>query len=122
MASNKAFRAGPVAIANAQANILNPATATGGTNAGSSAQYLIIRHMRIVNKTAGPVTFSMWLGATGASAAGTEVIGTALSVPANSAYDWYGQMRLDAADFLVAVASAATSLSFEAEGEVGVSG
>jgi len=103
-------------------NILNPPTASGGVNAGSAAQYIILRHIRIVNKTAGAVTFSLWLGATGANAAGTEVIGQGLSVAANSAYDWYGAMRLDAADFLVGGASAATSLSIQGEGEIGVAG
>jgi hypothetical protein len=123
MAANKVFRLGPVALSNTlTTNILNPATATGGTNAGSSAQYIILRHIRIVNKTAGAVTCSFWLGATGANGAGTEVIGQALSVAANSYVDWYGVLRLDAADFFVGGASAATSLSIEGEGEVGVSG
>ena len=120
---NKAFRFGPVAMSSTlTTNILNPPTAAGGVGAGSSAQYIILKHIRIVNKTAGAVTFSLWLGATGANAAGTEVIGQAYSVPANSAVDWYGSMRLDAADFLVGGAGAATSLSIEGEGEIGVSG
>jgi hypothetical protein len=80
----------------------------------------VLRHIRIVNKTSSAATFSLYLGATGANTAGTEVIGTALSVPANSAYDWYGQLRMDAADFLVGGASANTALTFEAEGEVGL--
>jgi hypothetical protein len=123
MASNKAFRFGPVALsATLTTNILNPPTATGGTNGGSSAQYIILRHIRIVNKTAGAVTFSLYLGATGANAAGTEIIGTALSIAANSAYDWYGLLRLDSADFLVGGASAGTSLTIQGEGEIGVSG
>ena len=121
--NNKAFRFGPVALSNTlTTNILNPPTASGGTNAGSSSQYIILRHIRIVNKTAGAVTFSLYLGATGANTAGTEVIGTALSVAANSAYDWYGYMRIDAADFLVGGASAATSLTIQGEGEIGVAG
>ncbi len=120
---NKAFRVGPVAMsATLTTNILNPPTASGGVNAGSSAQYIILKHIRIVNKTGGAVTFSLWLGATGANAAGTEIIGTGYSIAANSAFDWYGALRLDAADFLVGGASAGTSLSFEAEGEIGVSG
>jgi hypothetical protein len=120
---NKAFRFGPVALsATLTTNILNPPTATGGTNGGSSSQYIILRHIRIVNKTAGAVTFSLYLGATGANAAGTEVIGTALSIAANSAYDWYGYLRLDAADFLVGGASAGTSLTINGEGEIGVCG
>lgn len=123
MASNKTFRFGPIALTNTlTTNLLNPAAATGGVNGGASGQYVILRHIRIVNKTAGAVTFSLWLGATGGNAAGTEVVGQALSVAANAAYDWYGAMRLDVADFLVGGASANTSLSIEGEGEVGVSG
>lgn len=123
MASNKAFNFGPVALSNVlTTNILNPATAAGGVNAGAASQYIILRHIRIVNKTVGAVTFSLWRGATGANVAGTEVVGQGLSVPANSFVDWYGIMRFDAADFLVGGASAATSLSIQGEGEVGVSG
>lgn len=123
MASNKVFRFGPVALTTTlTTNVLNPPTASGGTNAGSSAQYIVLRHIRIVNKTGSAATFSLWLGATGATAAGTEVVGQALSVPANSSYDWYGQLRLDAADFLVGGSGTATALTINGEGEIGVSG
>lgn len=120
---NKAFRFGPVALSNVlTTNILNPPTAAGGTNAGASSNYLLITHMRIVNKTAGAVTASLWIGATGANAAGTEFAFQATSIPANSYVDWYGRLRLDTADFLVGGAGAATSLSIEGEGEIGVAG
>jgi len=123
MAANKIFRFGPIALTNTlTTNLLNPAAASGGVNGGSSSQYIILKHVRIVNKTAGAVTFTLYLGATGANAAGTEVIGTAMSVAANSAFDWYGQLRIDAADFLVGGASANTSLTIQGEGEVGVAG
>lgn len=122
MASNRILRVGPIALTNTlTTNILNPAAAGAGTGYTPTASYIVLRHIRIVNKTSGAVTFSLWLGATGANAAGTEVIGTALSIAANSAYDWYGLLRMDAADFLVGGASAATSLTFEAEGEIGLS-
>lgn len=121
MAQNRIQRFGPVAMsATLTTNILNPAAAGAGTGYTPTASYIILRHIRIVNKTSGAVTFSLYLGATGGNAAGTEVIGTALSVAANSAFDWYGQLRLDAADFLVGGASAGTSLTFQAEGEVGL--
>jgi len=121
MPSNKPFNFGPIALtATPTTNILNPAAASGGVNGGASGQYILLKHVRIVNKTAGAVTFSLWKGATGANAAGTEVIGQAQSVAANSAYDWYGLMRFDVADFLVGAASAITSLSIQGEGEVGV--
>lgn len=122
MPQNKIIRVGPVAMSNTlTTNILNSnVTSLAGPVGFTATQpYLILRHIRIVNKTVGAVTFSLWLGATGANAAGTEVIGTALSIAANSAFDWYGLLRLDAADFLVGGASAATSLTFEAEGEAG---
>lgn len=122
MASNKIFRTGPIALTNTTTtNLVNPATSTGGVNGGGSGNlYIVLRHIRIVNKTAGAVTCSFWLGATGGNVAGTEVIGQGLSVAANSFVDWYGVLRLDTADFLVGGASAATSLSFEGEGEIGV--
>ena len=123
MASNKLFRFGPIALTTTlTTNLLNPATASGGVNAGSSAQYITLKHLRIVNKTARAVNFSLWLGATGGNVAGTEIVGQGLSIAANAAYDWYGLMRLDAADFLVGGASANTALSIMGEGEVGVSG
>jgi hypothetical protein len=123
MASNKTFRFGPVAMsATLTTNILNcNVTSLAGPVGFTMTQpYMIIRHIRVVNKTAGAVTFSLWLGATGGNAAGTEVVGTALSVAANSAYDWYGQMRMDVSDFLVGGASAGTSLTISGEGEIGL--
>jgi hypothetical protein len=60
MANNKAFRFGPIALTTTlTTNILNPAAATGGVNGGSSAQYIVLRHIRFVNKTGGAVTFSL---------------------------------------------------------------
>jgi hypothetical protein len=122
MASNKLLRMGPVALGTTAANIINPPTITGGTGlAGTnSATYLVVRHIRVVNKTGSAATCSFYIGATGASAAGTEFLGTALSVAANSYIDWYGQVRLDTSDYLTGLASAATTLTFEAEGEIGV--
>lgn len=125
MAANKAFRFGPVAMsATLTTNILNCAiTSLAGVIGFTMSQpYLILKHIRIVNKTGGAITFSLWLGATGANAAGTEFIGTAISIAANAAYDWYGLCRMDAADFLVGGASAGTSLTIQGEGEIGVSG
>ena len=68
------------------------------------------------------MNFSLWLGATGGNVAGTEIVGQGLSIAANASYDYYGLMRLDAADFLVGGASANTALSIQGEGEIGVAG
>ena len=121
MAANKLFRFGPLALTTTlTTNLLNPPTATGGVNGGSSSNYIVLKKLTVVNKTAGPVAYSLWLGATGANGAGTEVIAQAKSVAANSRDEVYCSLRLDAADFLVGGASANTSLTIEGEGEVGV--
>lgn len=121
---NKPFRSGPVALTTTlTTNILNPTvTSLAGPIGFTLTQpYLLITHIRIVNKTGSAATFSLWLGATGANTAGTEVIGQGLSVAANTSYDWYGRLRLDAADFLVGGAGTTTALTLEAEGEIGIS-
>lgn len=100
---------GPVALTNT--------LSTNIYNQGSALIYDVITHISIVNKTAGAVTFSLWLGATGGNVAGTEVIGTGRSIPANSSFEWYGRLKMTSTDFLVGGASAATSLTLTAEGD-----
>ena len=123
MASNKTFRFGPIALTtDLTTNLLNPPAASGGVNAGAAPQYIVLRHLRITNKSAAAAAFSMWLGATGANAAGTEVIGQGQEVAKNNSYDWYGQLRIDVSDFLVGGASVAGALTVSGEGEIGVAG
>jgi hypothetical protein len=99
--------AGPAYIANAAANIY---TVTAST-------YDIVRHLHFTNKTGADATFSMYVGATGASAGGTEIFFTK-TVKANDVYDWYGALKLvGGTDFLTAVASAASTITVTVEGE-----
>ncbi len=113
------FTTGPVALTNTYTtNILNPAAAGSGTGYTPTASVITLRHIQIVNKTAGAVTFRLFKGATGANAAGSEVVGYDRSVPANDVIDWYGEMKFTSADFLVGGASAATSLTLIGEGEI----
>ena len=120
---NKQFRFGPVAlITTYTTNILNPPTATGGTNGGSSAMYIILKHIRIINKLTSAATFRLYLGATAGNVVGTEIIGFDVSVPANGYFDWYGSLRLDSTDFLVGGAGTTLALVIQGEGEIGVSG
>ena len=124
MAANRKFRFGPIALtATPTTNVLNPPTASGGVNAGASAQYILLYWLKAFNKTGAPATFSLWLGATGANAAGTEVV-TTKSVPANDSVDIYfpSGLRIDATDFLVGGASALTTITLTGGGEIGVSG
>lgn len=121
MATNRSFRFGPTALtATLTTNILNPAAAGSGTGYTPTASYIILRHIRILNKTGSSHNFTFYIGATGGNVAGTEFMGVATVVAANSAYDWYGYLRLDAADFLVGGADAGTSLTIEGEGEIGL--
>lgn len=103
-------------------NLVNPnITSLAGPIGYTQTQpYLILRRIRIVNKTGNSATFSLWLGATGANAAGTEVIGQGYAVPGNTAFDWGGLLRLDAADFLVGGSGTASALTIEGEAEIGL--
>jgi hypothetical protein len=124
MAQNKILNIQPIALtATLTTNILNPAvTSVAGPVGFTMTQpYLILRAIKVVNKTAGAVTFSLWKGATGANAAGTELY-IAQSVPANSVFSDVVLLRLDSGDFIVGGASAATSLTISFAGEIGVSG
>lgn len=118
---NKSLRVGPTAIAAAAANILNGAVTSlaGPVGVTLTQPVMTLTHIRVVNKTGGAVALSLFIGATGGSAAGTEFGFGANAIPANSYVDWYGKLRLESTDFLTGFAGAVTSLTLEAEGEVG---
>ena len=100
--------AGPIALTTTlTTNVYVPA---------SALIYDIIRHIHIANKTASQATFSLWLGATGGNAAGTELF-IGYAVPANSTYDYYCMLKVTSADFLVGGSNTATALSIVIEGE-----
>jgi len=103
---------GPAYLANAAADIYTPAAAT---------IYTVIRQIHIANVTAGAVTYTLYVGATGGSAAGTE-IAKGVSVPANSSVDQFFApgLKMTSADFLSGLASAATSLTITVIGEQNV--
>lgn len=122
MANNKKIRFGPVALGTGAANLINPPTLTGGTGlAGTNSNtYILLYHIRLVNKTGIAATASLYIGATGASAAGTEFAFNTTTIAANSFVEWFGILRLEPADFLTGLANATSTVTFEAEGEIGV--
>ena len=83
---------------------------------GSALIYDLIRHIHLVNKTASAVTVSLWLGATGANAAGTEIF-NGLSIAANSTYDYYCYLKMTSSDFLVGGSNTTTAVTIYGEGE-----
>lgn len=133
MAANKIIRIGPVALTTTTTtNILN-ATVTslaGPVGFTMTQPYLILRHIRITNKAAASAQAALWLGATGANTAGTETafpgvasagaLTRGVVIPAQSYLDWTGILRMDVADFLVGGTDTATTLTFQAEAEIGL--
>lgn len=115
---------GPIALtATPTTNVYQGTTGTSvtaGTNAaagaGSALIFDIIKQLHFLNKTGAPASFNLWLGATGANVAGTELF-TAKSVNADDVYDWFCNMKLLSTDFLVGDASALTTLTITGFGE-----
>lgn len=122
MAANKILDIQGIAIPSSVGNLLNTnVTSLAGPVGFTMTQpYIIVKHMRVHNKTGAGVTLTLYKGATAGSAAGTEFGWAAVTVPANSSLDWYGQARFEAADFLTGVAGAATSLVLNVDGEIGL--
>ena len=103
---------GPAYLANAAADIYTPAAAT---------IYTVIRQIHIANKTAIPNTYTLYVGATGGSAAGTEIAFTK-SVAVGGVDDLFFSpgLKLLSTEFLTGLASAATSLTITVIGEQAV--
>ena len=102
-------------------NILNPPTTTGGVGAGTPNPYLLVKHIRVLEKAGTGGTFRLYIGATGGNAAGTEsFFPLNYSVAAAGYAEWFGNKKLKVADFLVGGANLATTLTIEIEGEWGL--
>lgn len=100
--------AGPAFIASAATNVYTPAAST---------IYTVIRHIHVANVTAGAVSFSMYVGATGGSAAGTELF-KGHSVAANSEFDYWCNLKMISTDFLSALDANGAALVITVEGEM----
>ncbi len=85
-------------------------------NNTSALLYDVFKHLHITNKAGVAANFTLYIGATGANAAGTEWF-FAQNIPANTSFDWYGNLKLVSTDFLVGGASAGTALTIIIEGE-----
>lgn len=107
---------------NSPYNLLVALTTTYTTNiiTPTSGIYILVKHIRVINKTAVAATFRLFKGASAANAAGSEFVGYDKSVPANDSIDWYGQMKLSSSEYLVGGAGTTTALTLEVDGERGV--
>lgn len=100
--------AGPVAMSN-----------TYGTDIyvpPSALKYSVIRHIHIANKAGATRTFRLFLGATGGTAAGTELFYD-VSIASNDYFDWFGALKVTSTDFLSGGADAAAGLTITVMGE-----
>ena|SRR5882724_1276815 len=95
------------------------ASATDIYTPPASTIYTVIRHIHIANVTLSAATFTLYIGATGGSAAGTELFKN-VNVPANSYVDYYPLQRMASTDFLSGLAGTASALTITVEGEQNV--
>lgn len=102
----KITRIGPVA--------LTTTLTTNVYNQSSALIYDKLKQISITNKTASAATVSLWLGATAANAAGTEVI-NGESIPPHTSRSWpFANLRIASTDFLVGGSDTATALTLTA--------
>jgi hypothetical protein len=101
--------ASPAYISNSAANIYSPPNAAVDT---------LIRHIRVVNTDSSARTFTLYVGGTGGSTAGTE-IAKDKSVAVGDAVDLYFApgLRLTSTQFLSGIASVASKLVITVMGE-----
>ena len=120
---NRALRAGPTSLTTVlTTTVLNSAVSTlvGPIGYTQTQPYIILTHIRIVNYTASAATASLFIGATGADVTATAFAFYGYSIAGNSYVDWYGRVRLESTDYLTGGAGTTASLTFEAEGEIGL--
>lgn len=100
--------AGPAYLASSAADIFN---------ASSSLIYTVIKQINLANVTGNNITATLYIGATGGSAGGTQI--AAVSIPANSVYPLYFQsgLKLVSTDFLTGFASSGSSVTVTVMGE-----
>lgn len=101
--------AGPAYLANSATDIYTPPAST---------IYTVINQIHIANVTAGAVTFTLYVGASGGSAGGTE-LEKGYSVAANSDFDKFFSpgLKMTSTDFLSGLASAGSSLVITVMGQ-----
>src|SRR6202051_1745365 len=96
---------------------LSSTLTTNVYNQGSALIYDVLKWLYVANKTGSAATFSLWLGATGGNAAGTELY-NAVNVPANTTNAYYlGNLKMLNTDFLVGGSGTASALTVTITGE-----
>jgi hypothetical protein len=121
--ANKILNIPTVFIPSSVGNLLNCniTSLSGPVGYTQTQPYLIIKRIRVNNKTGSAVPVTLYKGGTGGAVAGTEYVFAGTSVPANSSLESFRQSRFDAADFLTGVAGSANALTIEIDAEEAIS-
>jgi hypothetical protein len=112
MASTLKRISGPAYLAAAAADVYTPPAST---------IFTVIKHIRLVNKDVSARTVTLFVGATGGSAGGTEILKD-YSIAVGGEKDLYFNpgLRMSSTDFLTGLASAANAVTITVMGEQGV--
>jgi len=108
MAGTPKILAGPAFLAAAAANIYNPAATVLG----------VIRQIHLANVTGSNATATLYVGATGGSAAGTELCKGKV-IPLNDERDlwWPAGLPLKTASFLTGLSGTASAIAITVTGD-----
>jgi len=103
------FKDGPAFITDASDDLYVPGSGT----------YALVRHIHLVNTDSSARTVSLYVGATGAEAAGTEILKDK-SIAVGDVYDCYfpAGLKLTSTDFLVGDASVTNKVTATISGEL----
>jgi len=111
--ANKSFIDGPAYVANAAADLYSPSS-------GITAK---VRHIHLANKDSSTRTVTLYVGASGGSAGGTEILKDK-SIAVGDVYDAYypaGLLLVGGSTYLSGVASAASAVVCTITGDLEVS-
>lgn len=98
--------AGPAYLSNSAANVYTPPASTISTT---------IQHIHLANVTSASHSFSLYVGATGGSAGGTQLFED-VTIEANDFLDYYCDLFMASTDFLSGSADASSSIVITVEG------
>lgn len=125
MAQNKKLNIQPLPVlSTTSGNLLNCTITTltaGGIGFTGAQPYVLVKHIRAINTSSTNLTLSLYKGATGGSAAGTQFGFAGATISANSWSDFYTEARFDSADYLTGQAQAA-GIVLNISAEIGISG
>ncbi len=124
MAQNKIFEYSPQLSSGAllPLAVFNVGNSLAGSIGIISSQpYAILKHIRLINVlTTVAVVAGLYKGATTTSLSTQTFAFSSVSIPASSYVDWYGQARVETADYINLVANLATSTIIQIDGEIGI--